>query len=64
MAFDIDTCSNQDFATHMATTHARCAEIFYGRQDRSGAERNQALFVEYLHAAMGYRREHLTDDQF
>lgn len=64
MAFNICTCSNQDFGARLAPGHAFCAEVAYGFRDRSAAERNQALFADYLHAAMGYRREHLVDNQF
>lgn len=58
MAFNICTCSNQDFGARMASVSAFCARIAYDQRDRTAAERNQMAFAGYLHEAMGYRAEH------
>jgi len=64
MTFNPATCSNQDFAARLCHSHQMCAEVARERGDRSAAERNDALAAEYLHAAMGYRREHSDELTF
>jgi len=63
-SFNAATCSNQDFAVRLAHSHQLCAEVARARGDRSAAERNDALASEYLHTAMGYRREHADELTF
>ena len=58
MTFSLASCSNQDFGARLCHSHQLCAEVARDRGDRSAAERNEALAAEYLHLAMGYRREH------
>ena len=55
------TCSDQDWATRMASFDAKLAHWGIGRTARNEAYQR---FAEQLHKAMGYRAEHADELAF
>ena len=53
-AFNPCTCSNQDWATRLATVDA---SLFHYVADRAKKQEHWERFAENLHTAMGYRAD-------